>query len=341
MIRALCGVAIKNPMPSIVNRQSQIVNPVDPALFFSKNDPLDPRMGDLVERDPARFPGEARAVLIGVPQDIGVARNGGRVGAAEAPNAIRAMLYRLAPFDVTLGRSIPRGFLFDMGNIRCDGELEEIHDRLTEAVREVCEAGLIPIVLGGGHDITYAAASGVHAAHGPLGLLNFDAHLDVRPPVPERNSGTSFRMLIDEGKLLPGNFVEFGIQSFANAEAHVRWLLEKGGRIITLDEVRARGFTTSLGTAYLIAGSGVAHVYGTLDIDGVSAASAPGVSAAMPDGFSASELLATARLLGRRSSTAALDIVEVNPRYDRDNITAKLAAHAVMQMLGGMMERNR
>jgi formimidoylglutamase len=310
--------------------------PPDSRLFFSKNDPDDPRMGDLVARDFETLPDGARAALIGVPQDIGVARNGGRVGAAEAPDAIRAMLYRLAPYDAVESRSIPPNFLIDMGNIRCDGELEEIHERLAAVVRHVCEAGLVPIVLGGGHDITYASASGVYAAHGELGLLNFDAHLDVRPPLPARNSGTSFRMLIEEGKILPNNFVEFGIQSFANAESHIRWLVEKGGRIITLDEIRTRGFTTSLGTAMLIAGSGVARTYGTLDIDGVRAADAPGVSAAMPDGFSAQELLETARMLGRRPSTAALDIVEVNPRHDRDNITAKLAAHAVMHFLAGL-----
>ena len=47
--------------------------------------------------------------------------------------------------------------------------------------------------------------------------------------------------LIDEGMLLPTSFIELGIQSFANAAEHARWLIEHGGRIITLDEVRARG----------------------------------------------------------------------------------------------------
>jgi formimidoylglutamase len=314
--------------------------PPDPNLFFTKNDPADPRMGDLASRDPAEFPAQARVALVGVPQHIGVERNGGRVGAAEAPDAIRAMLYRLTPYDLATGHSIPNGFLFDMGNIRCDGELEEIHDRLSEVVRGVCAAGVIPLVLGGGHDTTYAAASGVHAVHGPLGLLNLDAHLDVRPPNPLRNSGTSFRMLIEEGKLVANSFVEFGIQGFANAEEHIRWLVRQGGRIITLDEIRARGFSKMLSTAYLIASSGVERLYGTLDIDGVRAADAPGVSATMPDGFSGAELLEAARLLGRRPSTAALDIVEVNPRYDRDNLTAKLAAHAVMRFIAGVRERS-
>lgn len=322
-----------------MNHLPLLLSTPDPEIFFSRNDPHDLRMGDLTAHDPEQFPGTARVALIGMPQDIGVERNGGRPGARHAPEAIRRMLYRMTPYDVETDRSIPHGFLFDLGDINCNGELEEIHDRLTEAVAIVRKHGLIPLVLGGGHDTTYAAASGVYAVDGPFGMINLDAHLDVRPPKPNRNSGTSFRMLLEEGKIASGYFVEFGIQSFANAEEHVRWLNQNGGRIISLEEVRAKGFNKSLSTAYLIASSDVAGVYGTLDIDGVRAADAPGVSATMPDGFTATELLATARMLGRRPSTIALDIVEVNPSFDRDNITAKLAAHAAIRFIAGVAER--
>ncbi|MCE7934026.1 MAG: arginase [Chlorobi bacterium CHB2] len=318
--------------------------PTDPALFFTKNDPTDPRMGDLVGRGDDAIAQHTRVAIIGVPQELGVARNGGRVGAAQAPDAIRAMFYRLTPFDLATGRSIPHGAVVDLGNIRCDGELddelEEIHDRLAAVVAAVCRRGLIPLVLGGGHDVTYAAASGVHALHGRLGVLNFDAHLDVRPPNPLRNSGTSFRMLIEEGKLAPEQFVEFGIQSFANAESHVEWVRGSGGTIIPLEAIRQQGFPDALLAAYRIASSeGRKSVYGTLDMDGVRAADAPGVSATMPDGFAAAEFLSTARLLGRSSTTVAMDIVEVNPRFDRDNQTTKLAAHAMMRFIGGIGER--
>jgi len=313
--------------------------PTDPALFFTKNDPADPRMGDLVGRGIEAVDEGSRVAIIGVPQDIGVARNGGRVGAAQAPDAIRAMFYRLTPFDLASQHSVRHGTVIDLGNIRCDGDLEEIHERLAEVVAGVCRRRLIPLVLGGGHDITYAAASGVHAVHGPLGVINFDAHLDVRRPNPLRNSGTSFRMLIEEGKLPPEQFVEFGIQSFANAQTHSEWLQERGGNIFSLESVRQEGFAHALDQAYRIASTGGTRVYATLDIDGVRAADAPGVSATMPDGFAASELLAAARLLGSSTATVAVDIVEVNPRFDRDNQTAKLAAHAMMRCIAGIGDR--
>ncbi len=314
--------------------------PADPELFFTRNDPADPRLGELTGRGVVDISESTRIALIGMPQDIGVQRNGGRPGAAEAPDAIRRALYRLTPYDVENDRSLPEGLIVDLGNIHCgEDELEVIHGRLARTVELVCRAGLVPVVLGGGHDTTYPAASGVCAVHGPLGLINLDAHLDVRPPNPLRNSGTSFRMLIEEGAIEPGHLVELGIQAHANSAEHVRWVRNNGGRIITLEETRARGFARSLSTAYLIASTGVKRVYGTLDMDGVRAADAPGVSAAMPDGLAAADLLAAASLLGLRGETAGFDIVEVNPRFDRDGITAKLAAHAVVRFAVGVAAR--
>lgn len=307
----------------------------DGSLFFSRNDPDDPRMGDATARDRDAFPGNARVVLVGVPQDIGVERNGGRPGAAQAPEAIRKMLYRLTPYNLESGVLIPSGALFDAGNLYCYGDLEEIHGRLQEVVEGVCRQGLIPLVLGGGHDITYAAASGVHAVHGKLGMLNFDAHLDVRLPFPHRHSGTSFRMLIEEEKMEPSRFVEFGIQPFANAKSHADWLTDGGGTIRTLDLIRRVGLPDALHSALRVVSSGTHPFYGTLDIDGVCAADAPGVSATMPDGFAAQDLLAVAAALGSEPSCVALDIAEVNPTFDVDNRTAKLAAHAVLRFVSG------
>ena len=318
------------------------------SLFFSSNNPDDPRLGDITGRpdevptdDPVgAIPDEVRAVLLGVPQDEGVRRNGGRVGAAAGPEAIRRRFYRLAAYDVERNREIPSRFLWDLGDIDCGGELEEVHRRLSDLVDEIIAAGRVPIVLGGGHDITYGALDGAHAACGELGFFNFDAHLDVRPPLPQRNSGTSFRMLIDEGKVDTSRAVQFGIQPFANARAHVEWFTGAGGTISTLEGIRHVGTEAALSEALRIAGRDSTRYYGTLDLDGVRGAEAPGVSAPMPDGFAGADLLAAARALGEDPCCVALDIAEMNPTYDRDELTARLAATAIAGFLGGMLERN-
>lgn len=313
--------------------------PPDDSLFFSKHDSEDPRLGDIVGRDPDSFPGEARCVLVGVPQDIGVRRNSGRPGAMAGPVEVRRMLYKLTPYAIEPDFSIPEGSLFDAGDIDCGGELEEIHDRLENVIADICGAGAIPIVIGGGHDITYAAASGVYRAFGELGAVNLDAHLDVRPPVPERNSGTSFRMLIEEKKLMGERFVEYGIQPHVASRAHVDWLKKQGGRIVSLEQIGRDGFDGTFREALGIATAGGRPTYGTLDIDGVRAADAPGVSATSPDGLTARNFLDAAAMLGADPNCVALDIAEVNPTYDTDGRTAKLAAHAIVRFVVRVLGR--
>lgn len=314
----------------------------DDSLFYSRNDPDDPRLGDVVVKpigEEYEIPEGVGIVILGVPQDLGVTRNRGRAGAAGGPEAIRRALYRLAAYDLERKRSIPQGYLCDIGDIDCSGDLEDVHGRLSGVVAELTRQRLVPVVLGGGHDITYGAFGGVHEAYGKLGAFNFDAHLDVRPPGPERNSGTSFRMLIDEGKVDTARCVEFGIQPFANAKAHVEWFESRGGRIRTLETIRRVGITSSLEAALRVARSGRRPYYGTLDLDGVRAAEAPGVSAPMPDGFEGGDLMAAARALGADPYCVALDIAEMNPDYDQDGMTARLAAHAVARFISGVVGR--
>jgi len=311
-------------------------------LFYSRNDPDDPRLGDVVIAPEGKLTGvpeEARVVILGVPQDVGVKRNLGRVGAAGGPEAIRRALYRLAAWDAERKRSIPKGFLCDLGDIDCSGELEDIHRRLSDVVEEIVRQKRVPVVIGGGHDITYGAFCGVHRVHGTLGAFNFDAHLDVRPADSGSHSGTSFRMLIDEEKIDTTRCIQFGIQPFANAAAHAEWFEGSGGVIRTLETIRRVGITGSLSATLRVARSGRLPYYATLDLDAVRAAEAPGVSAPMPDGFEAADLMATARALGADPWCVALDVAEMNPEYDQDGMTARLAAHAIARFVSEVVGR--
>src|SRR3954471_6879923 len=119
----------------------------DPALFFSRQDVNDPRMGEFVRNKEEHY-AAADIVILGCPQDEGVRRNGGRPGAAEAPDAIRRQFYKLTTMNI-------RRRIFDLGNISIGESLEETHDVLTAVVRQLLEDGKRLIVLGGGNDISY------------------------------------------------------------------------------------------------------------------------------------------------------------------------------------------
>lgn len=318
---------------------------IEPAsnLFFSRNDSADIRMGDIVLRKMEGYVPEVKIGLLGVPQDEGVRRNKGRTGARGAPTEIRRALYKLTPFapDQSAVDAIPKLRIFDFGDVREGRELEETHERLEYAVEIIMAQGIVPIVLGGGHDISYPNFCGFSKTAYRVGVVNIDAHLDFRNPVPERHSGTSFRQMLNDvdEKLLPQNLVEYGIQPFANVAEHFQEMTQRGANILTFDHIRAKGFTYTFESALRLASNGAERVMVSFDIDAVRGADAPGVSAPSPVGLFAEDMLQAAFLTGKSSLVQLIDIAEVNPEYDIDGKTAKLAALLVMHFLSGFLQR--
>jgi arginase family enzyme len=211
--------------------------------------------------------------------------------------------------------------------------------------------GAVPILIGGGHDLTFAALAALaRHAGGPIGGVNIDAHLDVRPVRDGViTSGTPFRRAIESDGLPPGetpfgpfldatHFVVLGPHGNRNARAHIAWLRERGGRLLPLADARRMGAAAAMTTALAwAAGSGPLYV--SLDIDSAAQASAPGCSAPGADGFGPEDLLTFAFLAGREPAVAAFDVMEVNPRFDHDDRTAALAAAALVRFLFGLAAR--
>lgn len=313
----------------------------DDKLFYSRNDASDARMGDIVKRGEKNFSGEIKVGILGVPTDEGVKRNGGRVGAKDGPDAIRTELYKRTPFVIGKENS-PAGLsIFDFGDIKPGKTLEETHDKLAETVHALIAADIIPVVLGGGHDIAYPNFVGFSKGKHNVGVINIDTHLDYRKPNPKRNSGTSFRQMLDHHNtpLNAMNFVEVAVQSFANAQEHYSELITRGATIFSLRDVREDGITKILDLSYELSAANVDSLYMSFDLDAVHGSDAPGVSAPLPTGLTTEEFLTAALFAGKRRKVKLIDIVEMNPKYDVDGRTAKLAALAVMYFLTGVANR--
>ncbi len=300
-----------------------------PDLLFRRDDPNDIRLGEVVHTDPADYD-LAEIVILGCPQDEGVRRNRGREGARNAPTAIRRQFYKLG----TMGLEDDRPFtLFDMGDTPVDGSLEEIHDRHRDIVRRVLRDGKTLIVLGGGNDISYPDASAL-ALESPRPLaFNIDAHFDVRADTP-RNSGTPYRQLLDEKHLPPDRFFEIGYHRFANSPTYAAYLERLGVRGIPLDELEYLGIDDVLAEALAVPAKAI---FWGIDMDVVTAADAPGVSAPNPAGLSASDLLDIADIAGADPRSRLFEITEVNPIYDLDDRTARLAAVAMWTFIAARM----
>ncbi len=320
---------------------SKLLTPPDKNLFYSRNDATDVRMGEIVIHEKKNYPSQIDIGIIGVPDDEGVRRNLGRVGAKQAPTAIRTALYKYTPFSFFTKKLISQLSIVDFGDVKIGKTLENTHNNLQNIVEELLSKNIFPIILGGGHDIAYPNFSALSQTSNKIGIINIDSHLDFRKPNPQRNSGTSFHEILKNHsqKISPKNFVELGIQSFVNSSQHIKELQKTGATIIPFSTIQKNGIETSIKKAYTIATKNANNLYVSFDIDSVKNSDAPGVSASLPTGLTAEEILTTAFFVGKKRKTKLIDIVEMNPNHDIDNKTAKLSASIIMYFLAGFLER--
>ena len=120
--------------------------------------------------------------------------------------------------------------VYDAGDVVTSGDLTVTHDRVTHAVSQLLDAGLFPIMLGGGHDLTFPFVRAVSNHYGELNGIYLDAHLDVRD---EEGSGMPFRRLIEDCDVKRLDLI--GFSHFTNSREHTRWFHSHGGRIDALE----------------------------------------------------------------------------------------------------------
>lgn len=271
---------------------------------------------------------EKKFALLGYCCDEGVVRNQGRPGAAKGPDAIRKMLGALP-------NHFPEGTtLIDAGNIYCvEHDLEGAHSALSASVTGLLYKGFFPLLLGGGHDIAYAHYTGIKkylGASKKLGVINLDAHFDIRPEENGRNSGTPFYQIAQECKsnTEPFNYFCLGIQRQSNTKTLFRLADELGVQYLEAHDFVMSNFGGIREKLALFLEQ-VDHVYLTIDLDGFSSAYAPGVSAPSPFGFQPDIACEVIKLLYSSGKLISMDIAELNPDFDLDNCTARLAARLV------------
>lgn len=292
----------------------------DESLLYKRNDPNDFRLGDIAMFLPGDYQ-KSETVVLGLPQDEGVRRNKGRLGAKDAPDAIRACLYKMVTKDDLR--------LFDLGNTLIQETLEATHELHREIVRQVLRDGKRLVILGGGNDTSYPDCSALAMeTKGDILAFNIDAHFDVRAD-EIRNSGTPYRQLLEEGHIQPDKFFEIAYQPFANSQIYIDYLAENQIWAYDLSQVRSVGIRMLL---MRLLQRGDAIFWG-LDMDVVRAADAPGVSAINPTGLTGDEFCEVARVAALDPRSRIFEITEVNPTYDIDGRTCRLAAAAIWYFL--------
>lgn len=267
-------------------------------------------------------------VLHGFAVDEGVQRNKGRAGAKDAPDIIRK---NMSNFPVIL----PDFSLLDFGNISCEGRnLEQAQADLAKKVSKVLLKGARSLVLGGGHEVMYGHYLGVKTAfpEQKVGIINIDAHFDNRMPEQGTgaSSGTGFWQVAQEGDI---HSLHIGIQRNSNTLKLFDTAHQYGMKYILADEL----FFENLPSVYQRINDlfdSVDVVYLTICMDVFNASIAPGVSASAYNGiFTDAAFMHFYRHILKQEKLVALDVAEVNPLYDIQDRTARLAASLVNEWL--------
>lgn len=288
-------------------------------------------MLDLLKTKPAN-PTHMTFGILGFSCDEGIRRNQGRIGAGEGPNAIRGALAELPIQKQNVE-------CYDVGNIMCiDGNLEAAQAALGEVIALLFQHGIIPIIIGGGHELAWGHYQGIARSYPDknLGIINFDSHFDLRSLSlnNEGHSGTSFLQIAEAHRLAKRRFDYncVGVQHAANIrqlfdtakkyKTHVIWadelhqgLVEKTvdfiDRVIDQNEI----------------------VYVSLCLDVFASPYAPGVSETQPLGLHPWHIIPLIRQLAASGKVISYDIAEMSPRYDIDQSTAKLAAAIIYELI--------
>ncbi|MEP1489825.1 MAG: formimidoylglutamase [Algibacter sp.] len=269
--------------------------------------------------------------IIGYSCDEGVKRNQGRIGAKEAPNFIRQHLAKLPiHFD--------SNHITDFGNLICiNNDMEACQKALSKTVSHLISNNTFTMVLGGGHDIAYGHFMGIKEAlknkqKNKIGIINFDAHFDLRPIDESPNSGTPFNQIISESKTTnqPVGYFVIGIQQQSNTKELFSIAKENDVDYVsnfkcTISKKHIKILKKQL-QSFIEQND---YLYISIDMDGFSSAYAPGVSAPSTLGFSPHFFFLILEFILKSNKVISCDIAEINPTLDIDNQTSKLASKIV------------
>jgi agmatinase len=270
--------------------------------------------------------------VLGAPFDGGTTF---RAGSRYGPGGIREASLLLRSYNDALDVApFAERQVVDAGDASPNPvDIIEAHRAIESAAAQLHGAGTRVLGLGGDHSVSLPLLRAAAASHGPLSLLQFDAHTDTWDSYfgSKLTHGTMFRRAVEEGVVNGQSSVQIGLRGSVYSATDYA-------------ENAALGFTTLMARDFDAAGvAGAielalstlrAPVYITVDIDCLDPAFAPGTGTPEAGGLTSRELLAILRGLAGAVDIVSADVVEVSPPYDPAGATAVAAANAAYELLG-------
>ena len=269
---------------------------------------------------------DADAIIIGAPFDdkIGIYEE----GSALAPEAIRKASQFFA------GQSLQKQCIhqlnvLDYGNIDKNLSFEKMKNALSDKVTEIISKKAKPIVIGGDHAIAIGTAKGLFDAKANIDAIVWvDAHLDIMNEYPEgkpNTRATVLRRIIDNRWIKPEQVYFIGSRGHNIGWEEVEYLKENNMNILDIKNFNEKkAYQEYLGEILKNK-----NIYLSVDLDALDPAFMPGLSVPEPGGLSTRELFDVVNILA--PITKCLEIVELNPKFDVNDISAKVAAKIIFE----------
>jgi agmatinase len=290
-------------------------------------------------QDPAELAGVDVAVVGAPTDDLVSDRPGTRFG----PRGIRAASCPPGPHLEAAIDAFAELRVVDFGDAAVvPADVQTTRAQIERTVRQVVEAGAIPVVLGGDHSITEPNVRAVASRHGPVGLVHFDAHTDTGTEVfgVEVSHGTPMYRLVRDGHVAGERYVQIGLRGYWPGEAELAWQREHGITSFFMHDVRDLGIREVVERT--VAQVGEEPVFLTVDVDVLDPSVAPGTGTPEPGGMTSVDLLWACRELARRLELVGMDVVEVIPTaVGSADVTALVADRTVREALTGLALRRR
>jgi agmatinase len=299
-------------------------------------DEYDTNVGEIITD--AREASAADVGLVGIPFDTACVA--GPRGSRAGPDGVREEVTYGTCYNPEIDVDISEGIdVVDYGDVDVvQTEVPESHARVERVLTAVTESGVVPFSVGGDHSLTYPTAKAMmNAVDGQVGVINVDAHHDVRHSHGgELSSGTPFRRLLedDSGQLDGENFVELGLSGWHNSKYYLDWVHDIGAEVVTARDVHRDGVDAAVERALEAATDGTEAVFLSVDIDVLDVGSSAGTCAPSPGGLLPWQLLELVFQIGRHDLVRGGDLMEVAPPLDSTGATTAIGAAVATQFIG-------
>lgn len=221
--------------------------------------------------------------------------------------------------------------VFDVEEIRVDqNNIEKSFNDIREQSKVILKNHDKPIFIGGDHSVTYPLVDAFAKTYPDNpGLIVFDAHPDCESDFLPATHEDIIRGLVKNGIIKKENIILVGLRNWHKEE--YKFLKENKIKYFDMKELSIEGLKEA-SESFMSVAKNFGSLYISIDIDVLDPAFAPGTGYPEPGGLTTRELLFFLHRLKNMRNLKAMDIVEINPSKDINDITSKVGAKLVVEL---------